>query len=89
MRKLFEGIGLLALLLVSFIYTEKTMTVIKENDDVMIELKDVADSYYIEPIEATIREDEIIPGIKGRKVNINKSYNKMKQIGKFNESLFS
>lgn len=87
MRKIFEGIGLLALLLVSFIYTEKTMTVIKENDEVMVHLKSVADSYYIKPIEAIINEDEFIPGINGRKVDINKSYDKMKQIGSFTESL--
>lgn len=80
-------IGLVALLLVSFMYTEKTVSVIKENDDVMVEIRNVADSYYVSPIEAIINNDEITPGLSGKEVNINKSYNKMKKLGSFNENL--
>ena len=87
MRKGLERIGLLALLLISFIYTEKTINVIKENDDLMIEIKDKSANYLVEPIEALVIDDTFIPGISGQEVDINKSYKEMKKVGIFTESL--
>jgi hypothetical protein len=73
----------------SFIYTEKTVKVVKEYDDIMIELKKVEDSYKIEPVNAYILDKTIIPGLNGKKIDIDKSYSKMKRYGKFNESLIT
>lgn len=71
----------------SFFYTEQTVSVVKEYDDIMIELRKKADNYKQEPNDATIIDQTIIPGIHGTEVDIDRSYSKMKRYGKFNESL--
>ena len=53
----------------------------------MIEIKSQASNYKIESTDAIINNDTIIPGISGNKINIKKSYNKMKRYGKYDESL--
>ena len=71
----------------SFFYTEKTVKVVKEYDSIMIELKENMEKYKIEAKDAEIIDSTIIPGIKGTKVDLDKSYSKMKRYGKYNESL--
>lgn len=87
MKKLFESVGLITLVALSFFYTEKTVNVVKEYDDIMINIKQIKEEVKISPINATIKNNTIIPGIKGKTINTNKSYNKMKQYGKFDSSL--
>lgn len=87
MKKILEGIGLLSLVCLSFLYTEKTVNVVKEYDEIMIAIKSENENYKIEAKDATVLDDTIIPGIKGKEVNINESYNKMKRYGKFNNNL--
>ncbi len=53
----------------------------------MKEIKDQENNYYQKPVNAIITNNYIIPGISGIKVNINKSYKKMKIINTFNSSL--
>ena len=77
----FKKLGLLGLILFSFFYTYKTTTVIKEQDELMIKIRKEQDKYNINVIESKINDNEIIPGIKGKKVNINKSYDNIKKIG--------
>ena len=77
----FKKLGLFSLMLFSFFYTYQTTTVIKEQDELMIKIKEEEAKYNIDVIESKISNDEIIPGIKGIKVNINKSYEQMKKIG--------
>ena len=84
MNKIFKTIGLLGLVIFSFFYTNKTVTVLKENDEIMIKIKENIDKYNIDVKEANIDNDTIIPGINGLKVNINKSYEKMKKMGIYN-----
>ena len=50
-------------------------------------LKEKQSIYNIEPVDAIITEHVIIPGINGRKINLEKSYNNMKRINSFQESL--
>ncbi len=87
MKKFFEILGLISLMCFSFFYTEQTVSVVKEYDDIMIELKEKADSYKQKSKDAIIVDQTIIPGIHGKEVDIDKSYSKMKRYGKFNESL--
>lgn len=87
MKKIFEYIGIISLFIFSFIFTEKTATVLKEQDEVMIKIKEVSDNYYIEPKEAIIVDQTIIPGLSGQEVDIDESYYKMKKMGLFNETL--
>lgn len=56
-------------------------------DDIMIHIKEESEKYEEKPVEAIIKENDIIPGIAGRKVNIEKSYRAMKSVGYFNENL--
>ena len=86
MDKIFKGIGLLGLVIFSFFYTNKTAMVIMEQDQIMIEIKNQESKYNKDVIESIIKDDTIIPGINGVKVNINKSYNNMKKIGIYNSN---
>ena len=74
MQSLFPYFGLFSLLLVSFFYTEKTVNVVKEYDEVMIKLKEYAVKNKKEPINAYISGNSIIPGISGYQIDIKKSY---------------
>lgn len=87
MKKAFQFIGVITLLFGSFLYTEEVATTSKLSDDLLNEIKVKADSYKVEPKEAIIKDGTIVPGVNGKKVDIKKSYNNMRQIGYFNEKL--
>lgn len=87
MKKFFSFLGLITLICFSFFYTAKTVSVVKEFDDIMIDIKNIKEDYYVEPVNATIKDNEIIPGISGVMVDIETSYYKMKEYGKFNKNL--
>lgn len=87
MKKILQGIGFLSLVCLSFFYTEKAVNVVKEYDEIMIAIRAENEAYQVEAKDAVIKEDTIIPGLKGKEVNINKSYSKMKRYGKFNSNL--
>lgn len=89
MKKLLESVGIFALLCVSFIYTEQTVTVVKEFDEIMIQIKDESEKSSIPSENALINKNTIIPGLAGREVDINLSYSKMKRYGKYNEKLLA
>lgn len=86
MKKFFKYLGLVIVFGISFFYTEKTANVVKELDEIMISIKEVAENNGVVPTEAVINEESIIPGINGREVDINKSYRQMRYIGKFDEN---
>lgn len=88
MKKLFEIIGLLSLLCFSFIITEKTSLVVKNTDEIMMKIKEEYHKYKKDSKDATIINNDIIPGIYGREVDINKSYTNMKKYGVYNEDLY-
>lgn len=88
MKKIFQVIGLISLTCFSFFMTEKTTTVVNNMDDIMISIKENADKYKNEYIDAVINDDTIIPGVKGKIVNINKSYKNMKINGYYSDKLY-
>lgn len=53
----------------------------------MIKIKDVADNYYVEPVNGVISNNTIIIGKKGKKIDVDASYEKMKKIKKYNKDL--
>lgn len=87
MKKFFQVIGIISLLCFSFIYTEKTVTVVKEFDDIMIQIKNNYELNKNIPVDAIINGNTIIPGLSGSEIDIDKSYSKMKRYGKYNENL--
>lgn len=87
MKKFFQFVGLCSLFVFSFYYTEKTVSVVKEFDDIMIEIKDVAEKVKIKSENAVVTEDTIIPGRNGQEIDIDKSYQKMRKYGRYDEKL--
>lgn len=88
MKKVFEIIGLISLVCFSFFITEQTTTVVKNVDDIMVQIKQESDNYKIDSIDAIINEDTIIPGVYGKEVDIDKSYKNMKKYGSYNAELY-
>ena len=62
----------------SFFITEKTTLVVQNVDDLMAEIKENSSKYNKPSINAKIEKNEIIPGVCEKKVNLIKSYDKMK-----------
>lgn len=71
----------------SFIYTEKTVTIVKESDLLMTEIKQEKDKYYVKPINSIINDQYIIPGLNGKEVDVDKSYEIIKKVGKYSPNL--
>lgn len=87
MKKAFQIIGLFTIICFSFFITEQTVTVVKEQDPIMIELESIKNKYYQAPINAIIKGNTIIPGISGKKIDIDKSYSNIKKVGYFDIKL--
>lgn len=87
MKRFFEILGFLSLVCFSFFYTEKTIDVVKEVDDIMITLKEQAPKYQVKAENAKIDGKFMTPGISGKIVNLQKSYEEMKHYGKFHPNL--
>lgn len=87
MKKFFQIIGLLTLMIGSFIYTEKVGTTAKLSDTLLTEIKSKKDGYKENAIEPIINEDTIIPGVNGKEVDTQKSYEAMSKIGYFDDKL--
>lgn len=88
MKKIYPVILSLILLYFSFYYTNKVIDIIREKDPIMMKIKKEKNKYEIKSMNAKIDENRITPGRNGKKVNEEKSYIKMKQYGKYNDSLY-
>lgn len=88
MKKIFSYIGITTLALMSFMITSKTTAVIKETDEIMIKINEEKQKYEKDPIDAKIEENKIIPGQYGKKINIEKTYDQIKKLGKYNPKYY-
>lgn len=86
MKNIIKTIFLLIVICFSFFYTDRVMNLINHKDPLMTELTSKKESYKLEPINANIDENTIIPGIKGHEIDVEKSYEEMKLVGVFQES---
>lgn len=86
-KKLFSILFSIFLVLFSFYYTNKITNTLKENDPIMLEIKEYSNIYPDTKVDSILENNNIIPGIKGIKININESYSNMKRIGKFDKTL--
>lgn len=86
-KKFFQIIGIVSLACFSFIFTEKTAVTLRDNDSLMKVIKEQSDTYKIESENAKVDDNTIVPGLNGRNVNNNKSYDNMKRLGEFNENM--
>ena len=87
MQKIYKVVGVLLLGLFSFFYTEKVIEFIRESDPIMRNIKKSESDYRIDPVNAKIKDNKIIPGISGKVIDYDSSYKKMKKYGTYNESL--
>ena len=85
--KILKLIGLLFLFCFTFFYTEKVIDISVEQDDIMLSIKEHEKELNVNPINAIIDKDNIIPGKKGKYVDKINSYKAMKKIGYFDKSL--
>lgn len=84
MKKYYKSLGLIAIMLFSFYYTEKIAILMQNKSPIMQSINEIADDYAISAINASIDGDYITPGISGRIINRTKSYVNMKSFGIFN-----
>ena len=85
--KTFKYIGLLSLICITFFYTEKVIDITKEQDEIMIKIKEYSETSNIDAINALIEGDTIIPGNTGKYIDTDSSYKTMKKIGYFEPSM--
>jgi len=86
-KNFFSVFGIIVIFLVCFLFAEKTELVLKNMDEIMIKIKENKDYGKVETISPIINGKDIILGISGQKININKSYSNMKRIGYYKETL--
>ena len=82
-----KKILIILLLLFSFFYTNKSISIIRNQDPLMKEIINNKSKFEIKSVNAIIKNNTIIPGKKGKEVDLEKTYTKMKQYGTYNESL--
>ncbi len=88
MKKIFNVIITILLLVFSFYYTNIAVNLIKDNDDIMKSIKSGKADLEVKPVNAIVDYDTLIPGVSGVKVNLDDSYSKMANYGNFNKSLY-
>lgn len=87
MKKCISYLGVFVLVCFSFFYTDKAVEIVKRNDPVMKKILTISDSLKVDPINAIINDDEVISGLNGKKINIDKSYQNMKKLNMYKESM--
>lgn len=84
-----KKIIVIILVILAFFLTNKITNYYKENDIIMKQLKTIEKKYKKKAKDAIVIGDNIIPGIKGKTINYNESYRKIKTYGKMNENLIT
>ena len=62
MKNIFNYFFLISLVFFSFFYTDKVINIINKKDPLMVEITKQKDKYKVEPTEAIITENTVIPG---------------------------
>ena len=83
--KIIRYLSILFLSCFSFFYTDKIINMINKNAPLMIEISSVKSNYEILPVNAVLDDDTIIPGINGKEIDVDRSYENMKSGGVFRE----
>lgn len=86
MKKTLKLIGLIILLVVSFIYTDNVFTAARKNDVVMKKILKYKKKNDISVTQSVINNDEIVLGLSGLSINERKSYKNMKKENEFDKS---
>lgn len=84
MKRFFEHMGLVAIILFSFFYTERAALLVQSKSPIMESINEAVLEEETSYVNAEINGNTIIPGAYGSTVNTEKSYLKMKDFGVFN-----
>ena len=71
----------------SLLYLKYAIYITKENDNLMKIIKEKQNEYNADAKNAIITKNTMIPGKTGKRINLNKTYKKMKRLNRFSESL--
>lgn len=85
MKKFIEKIFIILLVSFSFFYTDKVINMINKKDPLMKEIENLKGEYDVLPVNAILDNDTIVPGIKGKEIDVDESYDNMKIGGIFRE----
>ena len=85
MRKIFKVISICLITIFSFYYTHLVVNLIKNKDPIMQEIKNYKKQ--VEVVNGIISNNTLLVGTSGKKINANKSYQKMKTVKTFNKEL--
>ena len=87
MKTIKNYLFLLVFLLGSFYYTNRSIEIMRNQDPIMKQIDQNSEKYQINPVNAEIIDNTIIPGVTGHMVDREKSYHQMKQYGNYNETM--
>ncbi len=87
MKKAFQIIGICALTCFSFYYTDKVVEVARNKDPIMEEIVSRSSEVNVKSVNAEINDNTIRSGVSSMVVDTNKSYQKMKSLGEYNDNL--
>ncbi len=87
MKKIIEYIVITLFFCASLIYTKNITNVAKSNDPIMKNIKNVSDNYKIESVNAIVTDEDVIPGVNGCEIDIDKSYENMKKINEYTDKM--
>lgn len=87
LKKTIKVLSILLLSVFSFYYTNKSVELIREQDPIMKEIRNTSEKYSTSAENAVIKNNTLIPGLVGEEIDYEKTYNKMKQYGSYNEVL--
>lgn len=86
MQKYLKYIGFIGICLFSFYYTEKIALYVRNKNPIIQSLNEVSEELYVNAEDCELVSDiYIIPGLNGKEVNVNGSYNNMKDYNEFIE----
>lgn len=86
-KKFMQVFSILLLAGFSFFYTEKVTQIVRNNDPIMLKIKDAKKTISVAKIDPVINDDEYITGVNGCDIDVDKSYTKMKNVGEYKEEL--
>lgn len=87
MRKVLNFILICFITCFSFYYTDKIIDLSKQNDPIMIEIEKLKKEKEVSVVNGILSNDTMKVGSSGYSINKDISYEKMKKLDRFNESL--
>ena len=82
-----KNIWIIALCILSFYYTEQIALYVKSKNPIMQKIESNKQELYVDSTNSVLIDElYIIPGINGKEVNVNSSFNTMKKLNIYSES---